>query len=139
MLEGYEEGLDRDMFLQKIMKEKQIPKSKALEVCRKEIPKEAYYQKKVIKGLKERYPEAYIIKIAQGAYSQGGVPDVMVIMDGHYFGFEVKRPLLGAVSKLQGAAMERIRAAGGTAEVVSWPEEAIKAIEDRRGQSDAER
>lgn len=135
MLEKYEESFDKDAFLQKVMKDGQLTKNKAVEICRKVIPKEAYYQRKLLKGLKEKYPEAFIVKIAQGAYSQGGLPDILVILDGHYFGFEVKRPLIGEVSKLQEMTMARIRAAGGTAEVVSWTEEAIWVIERWRGES----
>lgn len=136
MLENYEEGFEKDAFLQRVMKEKQLTKSKAVETCRKAIPKEAYYQRKILKGLKEKYPEAFVVKIAQGAYSQGGLPDILVILDGHYFGFEVKRPLIGEVSRLQEVVIARIRTAGGTAEVISWPEEAIQAIERWRGKSD---
>lgn len=135
MLENYEEGFDKHTFLQRVMKEKQLTKSKAAETCRKAIPKEAYYQRKILKGLKEKYPEAFVVKIAQGAYSQGGLPDILVVLDGHYFGFEVKRPLIGEVSRLQEMTIARIRTAGGTAEVISWPEEAIQAIERWRGKS----
>lgn len=129
MLENYEEGFNKDAFLQKVMEGGKLTKSQAIAACRKAIPKEPYYQKKILKGLKEKYPEAFVVKIAQGAYSQGGLPDILVILDGHYFGFEVKRPLIGEASKLQEMTMARIRAAGGTAEVVSWTEEAIQAIE----------
>lgn len=135
MLENYEDGFEKDAFLQKVMKDGQLTKSKAVEACRKAIPKEAYYQRKLLKGLKEKYPEAFIVKIAQGAYSQGGLPDILVILDGHYFGFEVKRPLIGKVSKLQEVVIAQIRTAGGTAEVVSWTEEAIQVIERWRGES----
>ncbi len=129
MLENYEESFDKDVFLQKVMEEGQLTKVQAIAACRKAIPKESYYQRKLLKGLKEKYPEAFMVKIAQGAYSQGGLPDILVILDGHYFGFEIKRPLIGEVSKLQEMTMARIRAAGGTTGVVSWTEEAIWAIE----------
>lgn len=85
-------------------------------------------------GVRDRFPDAYIAKIAQGMYSQGGIPDVMCIMDGHYFGFEIKRPIFCEMSKLQevAMAMARIRRSGGTAAVVSWPEEAAGIIESWR-------
>lgn len=89
-----------------------------------EIPKESYFQKKVIDGLKKQFPDAYVAKIAQGMYSQGGIPDILCILDGRYFGFEIKRPVFGRVSKLQGSAAERIRDAGGIVGIVAWPEEA---------------
>ena len=54
----------------------------------------------------------------------------MFIKDGHYFGFEVKRPVVGIRSKLQEQTVEMIRAAGGTAAFVRWPEEAIREVEE---------
>ncbi len=133
MLEKYVPGFDPDAFLQKIAAERAITKKEASEVCRREVPKEAYFQKKVKDGLKKQFPGAYVAKIAQGMYSQGGIPDVLCVVDGHAFFFEVKRPLFGKVSRLQEAAIEKIRAAGGAAEVVSWPEEAAGAINSWRG------
>lgn len=133
MLEKYVQDFDSDMFLRELAAEKQATKKEALEICRLETPKEAYFQKKVKDGLKKQFPDAYIAKIAQGTYSQGGIPDIMCILDGHYFGFEIKRPVLGKISKLQEAAIRKIREAGGTAEAISWPEEAVEIIENWRG------
>lgn len=52
-----------------------------------------------------------------------------MIHNGHYFGFEVKRPVVGVPSKLQEETIRKITAAGGTALFVRWPEEAIQAVE----------
>ena len=71
-----------------------------------------------------------MVKISQGAYSQAGIPDVMFIKDGHYFGFEVKRPVVGIRSKLQEQTARMIQAAGGTAAFVCYPEEAIREVEE---------
>jgi hypothetical protein len=62
-------------------------------------------------------------------YSEGGIPDVLAVVDGHYFGFEVKRPVVGEPSSLQEQTIRHIRRSGGTAEIVCWPEEAIRTIE----------
>ena len=132
MLEKYVPDFDSDAFLQELAAEKRITKKKELEICRKEVPKEAYYQKKVIDELKKQFPDAYIAKIAQGMYSQGGIPDVMFILEGHFFGFEIKRPIFGKISKLQEVAVARIRRSGGTAAVVSWPEDAAEIIKNWR-------
>ena len=94
------------------------------------IKKEGYYQTKIKEALKKRYPDAFVAKISQGAYSQAGIPDVMFIKDGHYFGFEVKRPVVGIRSKLQEQTARMIQAAGGTAAFVCWPEEAIREGEE---------
>lgn len=53
----------------------------------------------------------------------------MMIKEGHYFGFEVKRPVVGVRSKLQEKTIEEIEAAGGTAAFVTWPEQAIEEVE----------
>ena len=83
MLEKYVPDFNSDTFIEEYAKQESILKREVLAVLRKKVPKEAYYQKKVIDGLRNRFPDAYIAKIAQGMYSQGGIPDVMCIMDGH--------------------------------------------------------
>jgi Holliday junction resolvase len=57
---------------------------------------------------------------AAGAYSTHGVPDIVGLIRGRFFGIEVKRP--GAeknTTKLQDYALECIRRAGGLAFVAS--------------------
>ena len=97
---------------------------------RKLIKDEGYFQSEIKKSLKEKYPDAFIRKISQGAYSEGGTPDILMIRDGHYFGFEVKRPVVGIRSKLQEQTVRMIQAAGGTAAFVCWPEQAIQEVEN---------
>ena len=83
--------------------------------------KESYYQAKIIKWLREAYPQAFIWKAQQGPYSRQGIPDICAIIDGHFFGFEVKRPEGGELSPVQAQTIKQINAAGGTALVVSGP------------------
>lgn len=90
--------------------------------------KESYYQSRIIKWLKDTYPGAFVWKAAAGPYSRGGIPDICAIIDGHFFGFEVKRPEVGRLSKIQEQTIKEINAAGGTAAVVSYPEQAEKVI-----------
>lgn len=130
MLERYEPNFDESSFIKSFMEARGLrTKKEALAILRKEIKKESYYQDKIKKALKAKYPKAYVVKISQSMYSQAGIPDIMFIKDGHYFGFEVKRPVVGIRSKLQEETVRLIRAAGGTAEFVTWPEEAIAAVE----------
>ena len=91
--------------------------------------RESYYQTKIIKFLRETYPTAFIWKCQQGPYSRQGIPDICMILDGHFFGFEVKRPEGGVVSKIQEITIRDINRAGGTALVVSFPAQAQEAIE----------
>lgn len=93
------------------------------------LPKESYYQSQIISYLKEHYQDAFIWKAAAGPYSRQGIPDVCAIISGKFYGFEVKRPYIGVLSKIQERTIEQIRAAGGIAGVVCFPEDAKKLIE----------
>lgn len=131
MLERYEKDFDENAFVKSFMERKQIAtKKQALAELRKLIKKEGYYQTKIKEALKKKYPDAFVVKISQGAYCEAGIPDVMFIKAGHYFGFEVKRPVVGIRSKLQEETVRKIRVAGGTAAFVCWPEEAIREVEE---------
>ena len=131
MLEKYEKDFDENAFVKSFMERKQITtKRKALSELRKLIKKEGYYQSEIKETLKKKYPDAFVVKISQGAFSEGGIPDVLMIKDGHYFGFEVKRPVVGIRSKLQEETVRMLQAAGGTAAFVRWPEEAIREVEE---------
>ena len=99
-------------------------------MLRKELPLEAAYQRKIITWLKEEYPHALVRKITSGIYSEGGLPDVLAIIDGRYHGFEVKRPFIGEPSKLQLQTIKKIREAGGRAGIVCFPYEAQRIIEE---------
>lgn len=130
MLEKYEQNFNENEFVKSFMDARNFKtKKEALAALRKEIKKESYYQEKIKKVLKTKYPEAFIVKISQSLYSQAGIPDILMIHNGHYFGFEVKRPVVGVPSKLQEETIRKITAAGGTALFVRWPEEAIQAVE----------
>ena len=91
--------------------------------------KESFYQAKIIRWLKGTYPGAFVWKAAAGPYSRGGIPDICAIIDGHFFGFEVKRPEVGRLSKIQEQTIKEINAAGGTAAVVSYPAQAMEVIQ----------
>nr|WP_325221652.1 VRR-NUC domain-containing protein [uncultured Oscillibacter sp.] len=85
--------------------------------------KESWYQAKIIRWLKDTYPHAFIWKAAAGPYSRGGIPDICMILNGQFYGFEVKRPGTGVLSKLQEVTIKEIKAAGGKVAVVSTPED----------------
>lgn len=84
-----------------------------------------------MEGIKKAYPSAFVRKISVEVYNMAGIPDVMAIVEGHYFGFEIKRPLLGVLSPIQKKTIEEICRAGGVATVVSYPEEAVAIIEEK--------
>lgn len=131
MLEKYVEGLTEDEAIRMAMeKSGKTNRKDAIAYLRSNVPKESYYQTKVKKALQEAYPDAYIAKIAQGMYSQNGIPDILCIHKGHYFGFEIKRPVFGVLSAIQEQTIKLIRKAGGTAEVVTYPEEALRVVDE---------
>lgn len=104
-------------------------KAEADKYFREHLPKESYYQKKIMDAVQKAYPEAFIWKEAAGAYSRQGIPDVSAIIEGKYYGFEVKRPYIGVLSKIQEQTIKQIRKAGGCAGVVVFPEDALRMIE----------
>ena len=95
---------------------------------RAHLPKESYYQGKIIRFLNENY-KTFAWKAAAGPYTQAGIPDVCAVIKGRYYGFEVKRPYIGVPSKIQIETVRRIRAAGGVAEFVSSVSEVKEIIE----------
>lgn len=137
MLEKYVDNFSPGWILTEYMSRNRIRTERsALIMLRKAIPKESFYQDKIKRALKKKYPDAFVKKIQQGMYSEGGFPDVLCIKDGHAFAFEVKRPVVGEPSKLQLETIRKIKRAGGTASVVIWPEEAIKIIEEWEARHD---
>ena len=91
--------------------------------------KESWCQARIIKWLRETYPRAFVWKAAAGPYCRQGIPDICAIIDGHFFGFEVKRPGIGKLTKLQEQTIKQINAAGGFAAVVSTPADAKQTID----------
>lgn len=130
ILSRYIENFNENQFIEKYAKRNGITKTEARKKILSEEPKESYFQQRIIKGIRKAYPEAFVIKITLGMYSQAGFPDVLVILNGRYYGIEVKRPVGSRVSELQERCIKSIRNAGGVASVCRWPEEAIKMIED---------
>lgn len=112
-----------------IVQKKNCSRTEAEKWCKANVPLEGYFQKKIIDYLEETYPGSFVRKISQGAYSQGGTPDILFIYKGRYIGFEVKRPYYGVASKLQEQTIEAIRKAGGVAEVVIYVSEVKKIME----------
>lgn len=94
------------------------------------LPKESWFQARIISYLKNLYPEAFVWKAQAGPYSRQGIPDICAVIGGMFFGFEVKRPYIGRISGIQKMTIQEIKSAGGAAAVVSWQEEAEQLIQD---------
>ena len=73
----------------------------------------------------------YAVKLHGGSYQRAGLPDVLVVVDGHSVFLEVKRPKKdggGNPTKRQLYEIKRLQAAGSTVAVVRSVEEAVAAV-----------
>ena len=79
-------------------------------------------------------PGCFCWKEHGGPYSQAGIPDIICCYRGRFVAFEVKTAT-GKLSKLQAVTLERIRAAGGRAHMVTSVAQVRKIIEkiDKEG------
>ena len=119
----------KTLIMQMLGRTKRMSKSEFEKILRNVIPEESYYPTKIMEWLREEYPTAFVWKAAAGPYSQGGIPDVCAVIDGKYYGFEVKRPYLGVTSQLQKQTIKKIIAAGGVAAVVTFVEDVEAVIQ----------
>jgi len=131
VLEHYIENFDPEEYVKRFQKDQGgITKKLAIEILRRKIPAESYYQRNIKNYLERKYgEEIYVRKVTQGPYSEGGIADLMVVIRGKYIGLEVKRPVVGKPSKLQLENKRLVESAGGAYAIVSWPEEAAKIVE----------
>ena len=105
--------------------------AQADKLLRDALPKESYFQSAILRWLRDNYPADFVWKLQTGPYARQGVPDICAVIDGRFYGFEVKRPYVGRLSCIQQATIEAIEKAGGQAGVVTWPDDARKLIENK--------
>ena len=104
-------------------------KAKTIQWVKVHVPKESYFQRKIIEYLRKTYPAAVVWKQNNGEYSSlNGIPDVAMLKDGQYYGFEVKRPYLGKLSKIQDKTMEKLRKAGAKVYEVTYVSDVISVM-----------
>ena len=94
------------------------------------VPKESVYQKKIIEWIKKNAPQAFVWKATQGAYSRKGIPDVCVVINGRFYGFEIKRPFFGVISSMQTLTIKQIEKAGGKAYIVTYAKEVADILQE---------
>lgn len=93
--------------------------------------------KKMRAALSDRYPGCWHVKQHGGQYSQVGVPDILVCIEGHFLALEVKAPrdgesdatILSRVTPLQSETLAKLRKAGAIAEVVWDVDQMLETIE----------
>ena len=130
-MENLDKFKDKESVTEYLKKEKGFKTVKEVDkYLHDHIPNESYYQRKIMDYVKKAYPDAFVWKEAAGEYSRQGIPDVSAIIEGKYFGFEVKRPYFGKLSVIQEQTIKRIRQAGGIAGVCIFPEDAERLIQE---------
>ena len=72
--------------------------------------------------------DCYYFKNHGGAFGQGGLPDLCLCLGGRFIALEVKTER-GKTTVLQQMTLNKIRKAGGVAEVVRSVDDVIKTIE----------
>lgn len=87
--------------------------------------KEAAIVASILSALRAR--GAWCVKIHGGMYQSAGIPDIIGVSDGRFFGLEVKRPG-GKATQLQLLTIRRIREAGGIGAVVTSIDEAMGEV-----------
>lgn len=76
-----------------------------------------------------RLAKAWCFKVHGSEYMPAGLPDIIGCYRGRFFAFEVKLPEKRSnTSVMQDRMIAKIQAAGGLAQVVCSPEEAVAAL-----------
>ena len=87
---------------------------------------ETHLQKRIHRAVRRAF-KCFSFKVHGNEFQRSGIPDLLFCICGIFLGLEVKMPR-GRVSEVQFAVMREIREAGGYAEVVEDPEEALRFI-----------
>src|SRR3546814_18048182 len=80
---------------------------------------------RVLTAVKRKFPDALIQKLHGGPYQTAGLPDLIIVIEGRIYGFEVKQQRLGERPEhayerapiLQNAPLAHLRRTGGDAPV----------------------
>lgn len=88
---------------------------------------------KIRTAVKRKFPDAMITKLHGGPYQTAGLPDLIVVIDGRIYGFEVKKQRLGESAEhaygratlTQRKRLADLRRAGGVGAVVLSVEEVL--------------
>lgn len=119
--------------IQWVTETKELKGADANKYLNHKVPLEKYYQGKIIEWIKKNAPGAFVWKATQGAYSRQGIPDVCVVINGMFYGFEVKRPFFGAATTMQKQTIKQIQQAGGRAYIVTYAKEVADILQKELG------
>lgn len=131
MLEKYTEGFNEHKFIRDYQISRKTTYAEAVRQLRRQIKNEDYYRSRIRQALEKRYPAAYIAEARRDQRKK--LPSILMIYYGHFFGFEVQRPLFTNDSGNRHKMLNRIELSGGTVATITWPEEAIQIIDEEVG------
>jgi Holliday junction resolvase len=78
-----------------------------------------------------RQEGAFCFKVHGSEYMMAGLPDIIGVYRGRFFAFETKTPdKRSNTSPIQDRVLEKIRLAGGHAQVVCTIREAVEALDE---------
>lgn len=89
-------------------------------------------------AVKRKFPDAMIVKVHGGPYQTAGLPDLLIVIDGRAYGFEVKKQRLGESAEHaygratlpQQKRLADLRRAGGVGAVVLSVDEVLALLPD---------
>jgi hypothetical protein len=74
----------------------------------------------------------FAAKMHGNKFTMAGLPDILCVAEGYYFGLETKHPeTINDTSASQDLVHGKIRAAGGFAAVVYTPQQAVHVVKTR--------
>ena len=89
---------------------------------------ESKRQRRIRLAIQSRYgKDVFLYKVHGNEYQPGGLPDLIGVVYGYFFGLEVKEPE-GSVSAVQLKRIEQIHRAGGIAGVVVTKEDVFEHL-----------
>lgn len=102
--------------------------------------------RRIVKAVKWDYPRSWAFKTVGNPYQMAGVPDLILCVEGHFIGLEVKHQksgesiahARGRATRVQLAQIRAINTAGGAAAVVVSEEEALELIRYALNRKDAD-
>ncbi len=91
--------------------------------------RESSLTRSILKALQRR--GGFWFKVHGHPGQRRGIPDIIGVYQGRFFGLEVKVPGRATrVTELQSYILDQIREAGGVADVITSADEAIKLLEE---------
>jgi hypothetical protein len=101
--------------------------------------RETRRQRKIQSALRRRFGiEIWFFKVHGGPFQKSGIPDLVGVCRGLFFGFEIKEED-GGLSAIQIETILDIGEAGGLALAILTPQEAIDALEYALGRAKSRR